>query len=79
MSVAEGLIAEDPALTLKPQAALLKLGCGPVHMDGRWDWRSQKALENFARHARLKIPGDAVSYRTLRLLEQHKGRVCPST
>ena len=70
---------EDPALTLKLQTALFKLGCGPVHIDGRWDWRSQKALENFAKHAKLKMPGDAVSLGTLKLLQRQKGRVCPPT
>ena len=70
------LEAEDPALTLKLQTALSNLGCGPVHIDGRWDWRSQKALEKFARHAKLKMPGDAVSHGTLKLLQRHKGRVC---
>lgn len=75
--VADRLAAEDHALTLQLQTALAKLGCGPVHIDGRWDWRSQKALENFARHAGLRMPGDAVSYRTLRLLQRQKGRVCP--
>ena len=70
------LEAEDPVLTLQLQTALSNLGCGPVHIDGRWDWRSQKALENFAKHAKLNMPGDAVSHGTLKLLQRHKGRVC---
>ena len=68
---------EDAVLTRKLQSALYDVGCRPGHIDGKWGWYSQKALEKFAKHAKLDMPGDAVSYETLELIRRYKGRVCP--
>ena len=68
---------EDTVLTRKLQSALYDVGCRPGHIDGKWGWYSQKALEKFAKYAKLDMPGDAVSYETLKLIRRYKVRVCP--
>ena len=67
----------DPDLPRKIQAALAKAGCDPGIVDGQWGRKSQRALDRFARYARLTVPGEAVSAETLALLQDEDGRVCP--
>ena len=67
----------NAVLTRKLQSALYDVGCRPGHIDGKWGWQSRKALENFAKFAKLDVPRDAVSYETLELVRRYKSRVCP--
>ena len=67
----------NAVLTRKLQSALYDVGCRPGHIDGKWGWQSRKALENFAKFAKLDMPRDAVSYETLELVRRYKSRVCP--
>lgn len=68
---------QDPDLPRKIQAALAEAGCDPGGVDGQWGRNSQKALDRFARYAKLTLPDEPVSGQTLRLLQRHDGRVCP--
>ena len=67
----------DPDLERKIQSALADAGCDPGAIDGQWGRKSQRALDRFARYARLTLPGEPVSTETLRLLRGYDGRVCP--
>lgn len=67
----------DPDLPRDIQAALDEAGCSPGPVDGIWGRRSQQALEQFARHASLTLPEEAISVATLEMIEGLDGRVCP--
>ncbi|MGI9415651.1 MAG: caspase family protein [Hyphomicrobiales bacterium] len=68
---------EVPDLARRIQSVLARAGCRPGGVDGLWGRNSEAALKRFGRHAKLRLPSDAVSDETLDLLLKHPGRVCP--
>jgi uncharacterized caspase-like protein len=64
-------------LIRKLQAELVRVGCEPGAVDGKWGASGRSALERFAKFAKVKLdpaqPNDAV----LEALTSRRSRVCP--
>lgn len=71
--------ADRRAMSRSIQTALSNVGCNPGAVDGNWGRKSQNALEQFAKHAKVALPDNPVSPETLKLFERRQGRVCPQT
>lgn len=69
----------ETELTRKIQTALSEVGCSPGAIDGKWGRKSTQALERFAKHADIVLPGEHVSTQTLKLFDGRGSRVCPLT
>lgn len=64
-------------LPRKIQQKLADAGCRPGKVDGVWGRNSRAALKRFAKYAQFKLPEKLLSGKTLGMLEQHPGRICP--
>jgi serine/threonine protein kinase len=69
--------AETLDVTVKLNAELRRLGCGPIGNDGVWGDDSRKALTAFNRHAATKFEVSAPSADALAALRAKTSRVCP--
>jgi serine/threonine protein kinase len=69
--------AETRDVTMKLNAELRRLGCGPIGNDGVWGDDSRKALTAFNRHAATKFEASAPSADALAALRAKTSRVCP--
>jgi uncharacterized caspase-like protein len=59
------------------QAHLKRVGCEPGNSDGKWDDKSQKALELFNKNASTKFDVKLASLDALDGVRAKTGRVCP--
>ena len=70
-------VPDSPALARALQTELLRVGCSPGVIDGKWQDGAKGALVRFARLAKLDLPSDAPTIAALDAVKGHKGRVCP--
>ncbi len=73
----EDLVGHE-ALALKIQQHLQRVGCDPGRPDGAWGAKSRRALQAFARHAKLRFANLDPSQDVLKELSDRKARVCPA-
>jgi hypothetical protein len=86
------IASKEPAAVLKPQVApvedprilaqalrkeLARVGCLAGVPDGASDDRTRQALAEFARHAKVSVPGNAPTLAALHAVLARKERVCP--
>jgi hypothetical protein len=71
--------AERIELARTLQTELRRVGCDPGSVDGQWGPKAQAALQQFARLAKVEVPGGEPSAAALEAVLRHKSRVCPLT
>ena len=64
-------------LTLTLQRELKRVGCDPGVADGVWGRKGRRALSNFARYAKLNVPGSDPSEEIIGMVRSKKSRTCP--
>ncbi|NNE23286.1 MAG: hypothetical protein HKN11_11830 [Rhizobiales bacterium] len=64
-------------LTLTLQRELKRVGCDPGVADGIWGRKGRLALSNFARYAKLNVPGSDPSEEIIDMVRSKKSRICP--
>lgn len=65
------------ALTINLQRELTRVGCSPGVIDGVWGQNGKRALSNFAKYAKVQLPGTEPSEDVISAIRQKKGKVCP--
>ena len=69
--------ADPSRIALDLQGELARLGCLSGQQDGRWGAKSKSALLEFARRAKVALPGEGPSIAALAEVKKHTLRVCP--
>lgn len=74
---------ERPALdpreaALQVQQQLARLGCSPGRPDGIWGKNSNRALGQFARHAKVRVASTEPSIDLIDQLKTYDRRICPA-
>ncbi len=64
-------------LTISLQRELNRVGCNAGVVDGVWGRTGKKALANFAKYAKVQLPGTDPSEDVISAVRTKKGKVCP--
>jgi hypothetical protein len=73
---AEEIAAEQAKLVRSLKTELKRVGCDPGEVDGVWGDNAKAALVEFARVAKVALPGDAPNPKALQAVLGQKGRIC---
>jgi len=70
----------DPyQLTILLQSELTRVGCNPGSIDGQWGGKGRRALAQFKRYSKLKLPFKDISPEVVDAVKQKRARVCPKS